>query len=305
MFKFGLLSLILIFSFSCTSQKEFSIEHKTWNQWTKNRAFSTAHYGSTICHIWNGRAKKLFLIEAYGRCSFEKSQSDGPYLGQLLFKKDHIFWIKNNDRKENLLEANNLFDLNTNENGPDFLKIAKTPVKKKYFLSAELWKAKGTNFSYFLSYHDTKKFKSLKERLNQVNKSYFKYNPSLNVTAQYTESNKIIISLQKSKKGTTKKLYKKGTLSFELKGQRYFLSVYSDEDGKIHKHLMFQDLTSGTSTFGGGRYLNTPDLNSSNIKVDFNYSKNPMCAYTSAWNCTVPDDSLQVAIKAGEKYLKN
>lgn len=65
----------------------------------------------------------------------------------------------------------------------------------------------------------------------------------------------------------------------------------------------FADATSGTSTYGGGRYLDLDIGKSDNITIDFNNAYNPYCAYTSEYACPLPppENVLPVAITAGEK----
>lgn len=73
--------------------------------------------------------------------------------------------------------------------------------------------------------------------------------------------------------------------------------------------LPFKDLTSGTSTYGGGRYLydsiKGADLGAGpeRIVLDFNFSYNPSCAYSPAWVCPLAprENVLPVAVEAGER----
>ncbi len=68
--------------------------------------------------------------------------------------------------------------------------------------------------------------------------------------------------------------------------------------------LAFTDATSGTETYGAGRYL---DINkvpgSQTIVLDFNKAYNPYCAYIDSYSCPLPpqENHLNVAIRAGEK----
>ncbi|HYM49727.1 MAG TPA: DUF1684 domain-containing protein [Candidatus Limnocylindrales bacterium] len=77
--------------------------------------------------------------------------------------------------------------------------------------------------------------------------------------------------------------------------------------------LPFRDATSGTETYGGGRYLfdtvkNTDGLaleiraGSSEVVIDFNYAYNPSCAYDARWACPLAprENWLQVPVRAGE-----
>lgn len=70
--------------------------------------------------------------------------------------------------------------------------------------------------------------------------------------------------------------------------------------------LPFTDLTTGTESYEGGRYIDLrfPDIRGNKINIDFNKAYNPLCAYVSGkYNCPVPprENSLPVRIAAGEK----
>jgi uncharacterized protein (DUF1684 family) len=70
----------------------------------------------------------------------------------------------------------------------------------------------------------------------------------------------------------------------------------------------FRDGTSGTETYGGGRYaLDTvkgADLGggSGSLVLDFNFAYNPSCAWDPRWACplTPPANRLTARIEAGE-----
>lgn len=65
----------------------------------------------------------------------------------------------------------------------------------------------------------------------------------------------------------------------------------------------FSDQTSGTETYGGGRYLDLEIGKSENITIDFNMAYNPYCAYVKDYSCPLPpaENILPIAIEAGEK----
>jgi uncharacterized protein len=74
--------------------------------------------------------------------------------------------------------------------------------------------------------------------------------------------------------------------------------------------LPFRDATTGTTTYGGGRYLLDgikgadlgPDAEGRAI-LDFNFAYNPSCAYSARWICPLapPENELPIAITAGER----
>lgn len=100
-----------------------------------------------------------------------------------------------------------------------------------------------------------------------------------------------------------------GWVSFEVGGQRCRLSVLwlAEYAGGIF--IPFRDATSGSTTYGGGRYLwdsaKGADLGSSGDKLvlDFNFAYHPSCTYDPRWSCPLapPENRLTVAIEAGER----
>lgn len=73
--------------------------------------------------------------------------------------------------------------------------------------------------------------------------------------------------------------------------------------------LPFRDTTSGTETYGAGRYLldtvKGADLggDAAGLVLDFNYAYHPSCAYDPAWSCPLAPaaNRLSVAVRAGER----
>ena len=94
--------------------------------------------------------------------------------------------------------------------------------------------------------------------------------------------------------------------TFELDGEPRRLTAYELEgahhDGRMF--LPFLDATSGTETYGAGRYLHAPRPDASGrLMLDFNTAYNPPCAYTSFATCPLPppQNKLGLRIMAGEK----
>lgn len=97
-----------------------------------------------------------------------------------------------------------------------------------------------------------------------------------------------------------------GRASFILNQQEYKLTLYRKADGQDSTLFVpFTDRTNGRSTYGGGRYLDTPlpAPDDPKILLDFNAAYNPYCAYSAAYACPVPpaDNRLAVEIPVGEK----
>jgi len=92
-----------------------------------------------------------------------------------------------------------------------------------------------------------------------------------------------------------------GRLNFEVEGQPAQLTVYLGRDGSAF--VPFRDQTSGSETYGAGRYLEPESLDGSKYLVDFNLAYNPWCAYSALYSCPLPpeENHLSVPIRAGEK----
>ena len=84
----------------------------------------------------------------------------------------------------------------------------------------------------------------------------------------------------------------------------YWIDVYG---GGLF--LPFRDATSGTETYGAGRYLldtiKGADLggDAAGLVVDFNYAYHPSCVYDPRWSCPLAPvaNRLAVPIRAGER----
>lgn len=107
-------------------------------------------------------------------------------------------------------------------------------------------------------------------------------------------------------------LYRKyGIVKFTLNGREFKLSIYQNQNLMItveyanYLFLPFNDLTNGTSSYGGGRYidLEIPEKESRTIIIDFNKAYNPYCAYNHKYSCPIPpkENDLDIAIPVGVK----
>ena len=100
-----------------------------------------------------------------------------------------------------------------------------------------------------------------------------------------------------------------GYARFAVDGSPAALAVYWFEGYGGGLWLPFSDASSGTETYGGGRYLydtiKGADLGiaGSEILLDFNFAYNPSCAYDDRWSCPLspPENRLPFAVRAGER----
>jgi uncharacterized protein len=96
-----------------------------------------------------------------------------------------------------------------------------------------------------------------------------------------------------------------GYIEFDLNGASHRLTALNNDSSSYF--VIFADLTTGTSTYGGGRYLYPQKADSDGfITLDFNRSINPPCVFTPYATCPLPpkENYLDIEIVAGEKMLK-
>ena len=100
--------------------------------------------------------------------------------------------------------------------------------------------------------------------------------------------------------GSVQLLARAGTVRFSVGGRDAALIAY--EQGN-ELFIPFRDATSGTDTYGAGRYVEAHPLGGERYDLDFNSAYNPYCAYNDNWSCPLPprENWLDVAIRAGEK----
>lgn len=153
-----------------------------------------------------------------------------------------------------------------------------------------------------LTKEDLKTFKSL--TFFDIDATYrieasFKLTPNTPVFAMPTTTDRL-------------PLYRKyGIATFTLNNENLELSVYQHQnsmtsfDNESQLFLPFNDTTNGTTSYGGGRYIDVeiPEKDSNTIVIDFNKSYNPYCAYNHKYSCPIPprENDLPVAILAGVK----
>lgn len=105
--------------------------------------------------------------------------------------------------------------------------------------------------------------------------------------------------------GSKEKYIEHSFAEFELGGKtnRLLLLQSIKETDMRNFFLAFADETSGSATYGGGRYLNVRQDGKKSITLDFNLAFNPYCAYNPNYACPLPpkENLLTISIEAGEK----
>lgn len=98
--------------------------------------------------------------------------------------------------------------------------------------------------------------------------------------------------------------------SFAVQAEELALDLYWLDGYGGGVYLCFADATSGSETYGAGRYLldtvKGSDLGSERglLVLDFNFAYNPSCCYDPRWVCPLapPGNRLPAAIRGGERY---
>ena len=117
----------------------------------------------------------------------------------------------------------------------------------------------------------------------------------------------LVITLQTST-NVPREMRRVGRLEFSLNGEKYTLTAFSDVDDRAMARLFvpFGDLTSGTETYRGGRYLDLTRTTTGFYDLDFNRAYHPFCVYNPTFECPVPprENRLALAVRAGERLAK-
>ena len=99
-----------------------------------------------------------------------------------------------------------------------------------------------------------------------------------------------------------------GSLTFDHDGQSLRLTAYELEgahsDGRVF--VPFLDATSGTETYGAGRYLDLEPDEDGTYAIDFNLAYHPTCVYQPIFSCplTPAENRLPIRIEAGERLAE-
>jgi len=161
---------------------------------------------------------------------------------------------------------------------------------------------------------------SAEERATFTSLRYFPYNPALRIEATLTPQPAQGTEELPSSGPHPVQYPRAGTISFTLDSAPMSLAVYWIDVYGGGLFLPFRDATSGTETYGAGRYLfdtvkgsdferleNDGDAvmgyGGGRIVLDFNYSYNPSCSYDARWVCPLAprENVLAMPIRVGER----
>ena len=146
------------------------------------------------------------------------------------------------------------------------------------------------------------------ERMSFPGADYYDYDPAARVSGKVRAEGSQRYDITTSGGGTMA-FTRFARIEFELNGREVSLEFYWLEGYAGGLFLPFRDATSGSTTYGAGRYLldsaKGADLGvaGDDIVLDFNFAYNPSCAYDPQWLCPLapPPNRLAVAIAAGER----
>ena len=108
--------------------------------------------------------------------------------------------------------------------------------------------------------------------------------------------------------GQVRQMHVAGDLVFDAQGAEHRLTAFVSQDAQGYEVLFvpFRDATSGSETYGAGRYVEAPfdsDAPDEPIELDFNFAYNPSCVYSAAYDCPYPPphNKLPIPVRAGER----
>jgi uncharacterized protein (DUF1684 family) len=158
---------------------------------------------------------------------------------------------------------------------------------------------------------------AIEDKANFKALDYFEFDPTFRVAARLEEADGEELVIDTGGEDGAIRYRRAGELKFGLGGQQCSLTMLSLVAYGGGLFLPFKDATSGSDTYGGGRYLfdtvkNTDGLalditiGSTEVVIDFNFAYNPSCAYNPRWACPLAprENTLPVAVRAGERSFR-
>jgi uncharacterized protein (DUF1684 family) len=135
--------------------------------------------------------------------------------------------------------------------------------------------------------------------------AYFDIDPEYKVPAALKPTDEDLVIQITTSTGAPRQMRQAGTLEFSLKGQPMKLVAFSEltDPNLNHLAVMFGDLTNGTETYPGGRYIDLTRNGTGIYELDFNKAYNPYCYYNESYECPYPPpgNRLKIPVRAGER----
>lgn len=140
---------------------------------------------------------------------------------------------------------------------------------------------------------------------------FYGYDPSWRTTAVIEHADPTHQDVAVSSGGTFS-FTRVGTARFRLQEAEHQLELFWNDGYGGGIFLAFTDQTSGSTTYGGGRYLIDTvkgadfgfDGEAGTVLLDFNFAFNPSCSYDPQWACPLASaaNRLPIPVTAGEQH---
>ena len=135
--------------------------------------------------------------------------------------------------------------------------------------------------------------------------AFFPVDPAFRVDARfepYPEPREVDVP---SSQGPARKALAPGLVRFALGGRELTLEPTVESTADDTLFFVFADATSGSATYGAGRFLEAkrPASGERRVLLDFNLAETPPCSLTPYASCpmALPRNTLPVSVEAGEK----
>lgn len=140
------------------------------------------------------------------------------------------------------------------------------------------------------------------ERINFPGRLWYSIKPDYLIMAEYTAYDPYKTMPIASTSGGDQSVSVVGSLIFEISGTNCKLDAFEGPEGGLF--VIFTDKTRTDETYPAGRYLTTVKPELGKVRLDFNRTYNPPCAFTAYATCPLapPQNHLPVWIPAGEQY---
>ena len=134
---------------------------------------------------------------------------------------------------------------------------------------------------------------------------YFPINQDYRVPAALRPAETSDVLEMPTSTGQRRRMRRIGALEFTIKNQPLKLTAFAEagDQDLLRLFVPFHDLTNGTETYPGGRYLDLDRTATGIYDLDFNRAYNPFCLFNPTYDCPVPprENRLTLPIRAGEK----
>jgi uncharacterized protein (DUF1684 family) len=140
--------------------------------------------------------------------------------------------------------------------------------------------------------------------------AYWRHDPELALHARLeADPAAPALDVPRSGEGAAMPFTRIGWVRFTVDGTACRLGVFWLNEYAGGIFIPFRDATSGTESYGGGRYLwdsaKGADLGADGdeLVIDFNYAYHPSCVLDARWSCPLAprENWLPVPIRAGER----